>query len=191
MARDDLHFRLRIPDDLKQRIAEAAENNRRSMTAEIVARLESSFNFWQNLKLPAQILERLEHTHDEQLDGIAAEASELLTDFLNEALPQRHDKNQLDMIDVGATMRQLGELGAIRDDAERREAVEQANRDLESSGSGLRFYLTNSEKSGREIVGLNWVSEREAFTDWLLDGIEETSRKKLAAANKKPAGEGG
>lgn len=43
MAREDLHFRLRIPEDLKQKIQEAAEANRRSMTAEIVARLEQSF----------------------------------------------------------------------------------------------------------------------------------------------------
>jgi predicted transcriptional regulator len=44
MARDDLHFRLRIPDGLKARIEEAARANKRSMTGEIIARLESSFS---------------------------------------------------------------------------------------------------------------------------------------------------
>lgn len=43
MARDDLHFRLRIPEDLKLKVEEAAKENHRSMTAEIIARLESSF----------------------------------------------------------------------------------------------------------------------------------------------------
>lgn len=43
MARDDLHFRLRLPEEIKLKIEEAAEANRRSMTAEIVARLEESF----------------------------------------------------------------------------------------------------------------------------------------------------
>lgn len=43
MAREDLHFKLRIPEDLKRRIAAASRANERSMTAEIVARLESSF----------------------------------------------------------------------------------------------------------------------------------------------------
>lgn len=43
MAREDLHFRLRIPEELKQKVQKAAEENRRSMTAEIVARLEESF----------------------------------------------------------------------------------------------------------------------------------------------------
>lgn len=43
MAREDLHFRLRIPEALKEKVEEAAEENRRSMTAEIIARLEESF----------------------------------------------------------------------------------------------------------------------------------------------------
>ena len=43
MAREDLHFRLRIPEDLKRRVAAASRLNERSMTAEIIARLEASF----------------------------------------------------------------------------------------------------------------------------------------------------
>lgn len=45
MARDDLHFRLRIPEELKHRIEAAAKENRRSMTAEIIDRLDRSFQF--------------------------------------------------------------------------------------------------------------------------------------------------
>ncbi|KQV27620.1 hypothetical protein ASC97_04385 [Rhizobium sp. Root1203] len=43
MATDDLHFRLRIPEQLKQRVFAAAKANDRSMTAEILARLEATF----------------------------------------------------------------------------------------------------------------------------------------------------
>lgn len=43
MAREDLHFRLRIPEDLKNRVQKAAESNHRSMTAEIVAALEEKY----------------------------------------------------------------------------------------------------------------------------------------------------
>ncbi|WP_417425583.1 Arc family DNA-binding protein [Hoeflea sp.] len=43
MTREDLHFRLRIPEGLKKRIEAAAEQNHRSMTAEIVVRLEETF----------------------------------------------------------------------------------------------------------------------------------------------------
>lgn len=44
MAREDLHFRLRIPDSLKAQVEQSAQENRRSMTAEIIARLEASFD---------------------------------------------------------------------------------------------------------------------------------------------------
>ncbi|WLS07530.1 Arc family DNA-binding protein [Shinella sumterensis] len=44
MAREDLHFRLRIPEGLKNKVEEAADRNGRSMTAEMVDRLELSFN---------------------------------------------------------------------------------------------------------------------------------------------------
>lgn len=43
MAREDLHFRLRIPEDLKARVEAAAKENHRSMTAEIVATLEEKY----------------------------------------------------------------------------------------------------------------------------------------------------
>ncbi|MGN6143429.1 MAG: Arc family DNA-binding protein [Mesorhizobium sp.] len=43
MAREDLHFRLRIPEELKNQIEKAAAENHRSMTAEIVSRLQDSF----------------------------------------------------------------------------------------------------------------------------------------------------
>ncbi|CAN7301175.1 Arc family DNA-binding protein [Phyllobacterium sp. LjRoot231] len=43
MAREDLHFRLRIPEELKAKVDKSASDNHRSMTAEIVARLENSF----------------------------------------------------------------------------------------------------------------------------------------------------
>lgn len=43
MAVDDPHFRLRIPEALKKRVTESAGKNHRSINAEIVSRLQSSF----------------------------------------------------------------------------------------------------------------------------------------------------
>lgn len=43
MARDDPHFRLRIPAALKAKIELSAEANNRSINAEIVQRLEHTF----------------------------------------------------------------------------------------------------------------------------------------------------
>lgn len=44
MARDDPHFRLRLPETLRDRIATSARDANRSINAEIVARLQSSFD---------------------------------------------------------------------------------------------------------------------------------------------------
>lgn len=44
MAREDLHFRLRIPEALKRQVAEAAEKRGHSMTAEINERLAWTFD---------------------------------------------------------------------------------------------------------------------------------------------------
>lgn len=41
---DDPHFRLRIPAAVKDAIADAAATNKRSINAEIVARLEQSLS---------------------------------------------------------------------------------------------------------------------------------------------------
>jgi plasmid maintenance system antidote protein VapI len=43
MSREDPHFRLRLPVGLKQQVETAAKTNSRSVTAEVVDRLEKSF----------------------------------------------------------------------------------------------------------------------------------------------------
>lgn len=44
MARDDPHLRLRIPESLKDQVEASAKANNRSMNAEIISRLERSFD---------------------------------------------------------------------------------------------------------------------------------------------------
>ncbi|MFK4442868.1 uncharacterized protein (DUF1778 family) [Caballeronia udeis] len=44
MSRDDPQFNLRVPADLKGRLERAAAASKRSMTAEVLARLEESFD---------------------------------------------------------------------------------------------------------------------------------------------------
>ncbi len=43
MARDEPQINLRIPADLKDRLDRASEKHKRSLTAEVVARLEETF----------------------------------------------------------------------------------------------------------------------------------------------------
>ena len=72
MARDDLHFRLRIPEALKERIEKSATTNNRSITAEIVSRLEQSFDQadeWNNaLENIADALSRIGRLEVEVMD---------------------------------------------------------------------------------------------------------------------------
>lgn len=44
MARDDPQINLRIPLELKERLDAASSQKKRSLTAEVVARLEASFS---------------------------------------------------------------------------------------------------------------------------------------------------
>ncbi len=91
MAREDLHFRLRIPEDLKARIESAAEVNKRSMTAEIVSRLNDY----------DQLFARL----------MAAEAETAKL----EGKVQRHDKLQLENNALRSENMNLREKVAFRD----------------------------------------------------------------------------
>ncbi|WP_083508017.1 Arc family DNA-binding protein [Aureimonas frigidaquae] len=63
MAREDLHFRLRIPDDLKAQIEQRANASGKSITAEIVERLRHSF------EKEAHFIKLVEDTR-EQLDTL-------------------------------------------------------------------------------------------------------------------------
>jgi hypothetical protein len=44
MTREDPQIKLRLPPDLKDRLAEAATDNNRSLNAEVVSRLQESFD---------------------------------------------------------------------------------------------------------------------------------------------------
>ncbi|WP_132958091.1 Arc family DNA-binding protein [Rhizobium sp. BK251] len=59
MSRDDPHFRLRIPEHLKKEIEASARENSRSITAEIVHRLEHSFLLSDSDK--KNLLDEIEH----------------------------------------------------------------------------------------------------------------------------------
>jgi hypothetical protein len=77
MARDDQHFRLRIPEDLKARVETAARENHRSMTAEIIARLELTFSHGPMVdeELAQLVIEKLQ-VFSERLDELETKRSE-------------------------------------------------------------------------------------------------------------------
>lgn len=58
MSREDAQFKLRLPEDLRDLVAEAAASNGRSMNAEVVARLTESFECDQDARLE-KVMERV------------------------------------------------------------------------------------------------------------------------------------
>lgn len=81
MARDDPHFRLRIPPALKARIEEAAHANGNSLNAEIVARLEASFDL---AEMTADLQAHTQKTLEVAKAELAAMAKTLTEDAIRE-----------------------------------------------------------------------------------------------------------
>lgn len=71
MARNDPQVNLRYPADLKRRLDEAAAANRRSLTAEMINRLEQSFAG--AVLLPKQLLDRLQAEAEENHRDLESE----------------------------------------------------------------------------------------------------------------------
>jgi hypothetical protein len=61
MSRTDPQFNLRIPAALKAQVEEAAKHNKRSATAEIIARLQDSFSQVEPPAAPALLMLRKLH----------------------------------------------------------------------------------------------------------------------------------
>lgn len=79
MSREDPQFKLRMPLELKARIEQAAKDSRRSLNAEIVARLEESFVEPEKYALTTRI--RREALSEEEAEQAPdSEATHKLTD---------------------------------------------------------------------------------------------------------------
>lgn len=87
MAREDLHFRLRIPEELKQRIEAHAELNHRSMTAEIVSRLTDSLNDDARLRIKEQEIKTLreELAYQKGMEASLRNGMEIFIEHLSRA----------------------------------------------------------------------------------------------------------
>lgn len=78
MSREDQHFRLRLPADLREQIEAAAAESRRSLTAEILARLQASFDAPlikgdQTLKVSQLLTQLLDADQRRRAEAAAAE----------------------------------------------------------------------------------------------------------------------
>lgn len=90
MTAEPLFFRLRLPEDLKSQIEASAKANGRSMNAEVLSRLERSFDLDDGLTALADRVEELEAISTEQSKQI--ERLEQLIDDVRVATHQ-YDPN--------------------------------------------------------------------------------------------------
>lgn len=68
MAKDDPHFRLRLPVELKLEIEKAAKDNNRSINAEIISRLEDASSAGPLMKELLELLESANKRERESLE---------------------------------------------------------------------------------------------------------------------------
>ena len=71
MKHDHPQFKLRIPPNLKEALEQAAATSDRTLTAEIVARLESSFTPPSPTGLPPEFMAQIEALLDRKLGQVA------------------------------------------------------------------------------------------------------------------------
>ena len=87
MSREDSQFKLRLPANLREQIEQAAKESKRSLNAEIVARLENSAQ----ALLPADEVmsaKKAKEIASAARKNLAAEVRALVIDRLNEAIRQ-------------------------------------------------------------------------------------------------------
>lgn len=125
MSRADPQFNLRIPADLKAQIEEAARLNKRSATAEIVARLQDSFRQTEAPVTPAlqmlrklheesaarlaelrairkpTAMEQVELEHEERAAKNLRHTIARSLQFLTDSFPQKDDPETAEEIEIG------------------------------------------------------------------------------------------
>lgn len=168
MARDDLHFRLRIPDELKTKIEAAAAKNRRSMTAEIVARLEE----YEALGLGDESLTSFVQRQQKEIESLRRSGIKLPTGLfyrVNDAAIQRqrsvHEEaiQALERAFPAPVINEMDDVGyewwnriAEAPEDQRESILSEANADLKARGWPHHFWLEPSGDDGvpRLVLGI-------------------------------------
>lgn len=86
MKRTDPQFKLRIPEELKARIDEAAKESRRSINAEIIARLEQSFPRSASFPLPPKLAEQIATLDRQVAEIMRSKMMQAIDEAIDEAL---------------------------------------------------------------------------------------------------------
>lgn len=170
MAREDPHFRLRIPEYLKEQVEKAAADGGQSMTAEIVRRLHQSFDE-DHMIVPAskELRERINRYAQAHHRTAEAEVARILEREFPPALPVEYRLQALlkgvGMLKQGMDSALLDEIGlelfnileglaqgSVKGiDEGARKALTKAFRDLDREG-GPAEYLADLDEDEREAL---------------------------------------
>ncbi len=125
-------FIVRLPDGMRDRIAEAAATNNRSMNSEIVARLTESFD-GKTVRLPDAIAERLQRDAAEHGWEFQSELLHLLVDAIADrdnppAKPAQATSGDTlyILLDAHGYPMSWGEIGAYLDSVKERGGIDDA-----------------------------------------------------------------
>lgn len=134
MGREDPQLKLRLTEDMKTAVTEAAKHNNRSVNAEIVQRLEKSFA--DPTDLPEELIDRIRRKGRE----VKIPVRSLIISALEDAFPFGYSVGSF--IDLWAVP-----ISKIPSLEKRREKIDEANEDPKSKASGLylREYEINDE----------------------------------------------
>lgn len=84
-------FVARLPDGMRSHLKDAADRNGRSMNAEIVERLSSSFFRWPNIEIPTELYRRVLNAGPTFADQLEAKIITQVFETIESALPAERD----------------------------------------------------------------------------------------------------
>lgn len=182
MARNDPQVNLRMPSALKDALDAAAELNKRSLTAEIIARLDAS------LSEPTAPRETMAQYLEAQIQAVQNRLTML--DMRGEMV-----RSRLDGLDVRARLisqdseRFTREAKTDADFARAEESIEQfkaVQRDAEAQVRELDAIVRERNDLLKQIDGMKrHVGEaREAIEARVRDGLESREAKRQGSLNK-------
>ncbi len=99
MSREDPQFKLRLPAELKARIDREAEASRRSINAEIIARLELALLSGETIEelMPAAKAREISVAARQSIPGIVKKR---IIDGINQAIAMGHASASIDLTDL-------------------------------------------------------------------------------------------
>ncbi len=168
MAREDLHFRLRIPEDLKKKIEAAAVANGQSMTAEMVGRLYQSFET--PVSLPQDLLTRISTYADRQ----GRSANEEILRLLEREYPEQWT--------VDDRMEYLANLLSVLKAGTADPRIDQFIRDVQETVEGVVSGRVKgvTDRARRELADL-WDNYQERLAESHQDSLYDDEEDEMSA----------